>query len=84
VIAPNLKTAIIEFIKDEFRLEPTAVTEDLHFLADLNLTPGSLSDLLARMQEALDFSLPEDKTNTIQTLEDLFLALDTDHAEIAL
>jgi len=81
MIAPNLKTAIVEFVKDEFRLEPTAITEDLNFVTDLGLDSASLTDLLARLQEALDFTLPEEKTSTIQTLEDLFQALEVEPSD---
>lgn len=73
---PNLKTAILEFLGNEFKLEPKNIGEDLNFITDLNLDPGGLSDLLQRMQDALDFTLPDDKGRSLATLEDLFMALD--------
>ena len=76
MIPPNLKTAILEFLGNEFKLNPKNISEDLSFTTDLNLDPLALFDLLQRMQDALDFTLPEDKGRDITNLEDLFTALD--------
>lgn len=81
MIPPNLKTAILEFLGNEFKLEPKNIGEDLSFTADLNLDPQSLWDLLQRMQDALNFSLPEDRGRDITSLEDLFTALDLDTSD---
>lgn len=77
---PNLKTAILEFIANEYKLDPETIGEDLNFQTDLNLTPDEFTSLLQRLQDSLDFTLPEDKVVQIVTLEDLFgvLGLDTE------
>ena len=81
---PNLKTAILEFVANEFKLDPGTVTPDLNFQTDLNLTPPQLVDLLDRLQESLDFTLPEDKAATIASIEDLFTALDPEPDTLSL
>jgi len=71
----QLHNAIIQFIADEFRLDPENIDLDMDFREDLNLTPEQESDLLQRMQESLNFILPDEKANHITTLNDLFEAL---------
>ncbi len=73
-MTPNLKTAILEFLANEFKLKPEEVREDLSFTNDLDLNPGQLQDLLERLQEALDFILPEEKIPGIETIFDLLTA----------
>ncbi len=67
----HLKNAIIQFIANEFKLEPQNINEDLSFLDDLGLGKDQTQDLLSRLQEALDFIIPTDSPN-IDTLGDLF------------
>lgn len=73
----NLKNAIIHFLANEFKLDPETIGPDLQF-SDLGLTQPEVLDLLNRLQEALDFALPEDKLSGIQTIEDLLLLVDPD------
>lgn len=74
----NLHRAIIEFLANEFHLEPDAVGEDLNFDSDLHLSPQQLTDLLQRLQDALDFTLPEDAAAHITTVDELLAAVDAD------
>lgn len=75
----NLKSAIIHFIANEFKLEPRSIAGmDLNFLIDLNLDREELTALLQRLQDALNFTLPEDANMSIETLEDLLRAVDPD------
>lgn len=71
----KLKSAILDFLANEFKLDPHSLGEDLNFLTDLSLDQSDLLDLLTRLQETLDFNIPEDKLSSIATIEDLFLIL---------
>jgi len=59
-MTPQLKTAIIEFLANEFKMAPDNLTPDLSFSTDFGLTPSELQDLLQRLQDSLSFILPED------------------------
>lgn len=72
---PNLEKAIIEFLANEYQLPPESVIPDTDFHIDLNLTQDQLNDLLTRMQDALDFTLSEDRMPGIHTVSDLFASL---------
>lgn len=74
----NLKSAVIHFLANEFKLQPETVGTDLNFELDLNLTPQEVYALIQRLQEALDFTLPEERINSIQTIEDLLRIIDPD------
>lgn len=67
----NVRTAIIEFLSDEFHLDPQGLSPDTSFATDLNLTPDQLSDLLSRLQDSLSIILPEDKLPAITTVGQL-------------
>ena len=74
---PPLKTAILEFLANEFKLNPDGLAEDINFRTDLNLSPNDISDLIERLQDALDFTFPEgENISQINTLGDLFTLLD--------
>jgi acyl carrier protein len=74
-MSPNLEKAIIQYLADEFKLKPENISLDSDFLLDFGLSPDQLSDLLDRIQDALDFTLPEDKIEGIHTISDLYLCL---------
>lgn len=75
-----LKTAIIEFLANEFKMAPVNLTPDLSFSSDLSLTPTQLQDLLHRLQDSLNFILPEEAV--INTVSDLLEATEEeDHDE---
>jgi len=76
---PNLKVAIIEFIANEFHLAPEAITPDLNFTTDLGLSQDQISDLLQRIQDALNFILPDEKSTDLDSVGDLLNALEEDH-----
>ncbi len=78
---PNLKKAVIQFLANEYHLRPEDILPDSEFLPDFNLTPEQLADLITRMQDALDFILPEDKINDIKTVGDLLNSLEPDSHE---
>lgn len=65
----QLKTAIIEFLANEFKMAPVNLTPDVSFSSDLSLTPTQLQDLLQRLQDSLNFILPEDAV--VATVSDL-------------
>lgn len=71
----KLKSAILDFLANEFKLDPNTLGEDINFYTDLSLDQPAVLDLLIRLQETLDFNLPEDKLGQISTIEDLFLLL---------
>lgn len=75
----NLQSAIIQFLANEFHFEADQVTPDTNFQTDLGLTPTQVTDLLQRLQESLDFILPEDKTDSITTVGALLQLTETDN-----
>jgi acyl carrier protein len=78
---PNLEQAIIQFLANEFHLQPENVLLDTDFYTDLNLTKQQLTDLIERMQDALNFILVEDKIGEIKTVSDLLTSLESDSHE---
>jgi len=72
---PHLETAIIQFLADEFHMDPEDFLPDTDFFAELDLDENQFMDLIARMQDALDFVLPEEKISDIRTLSDLYHTL---------
>lgn len=72
---PKLETAIFVFLGDKFHLDPQRITTDTNFQTDLHLSPDQLLELLQEMQDALNFTLPEDKPEAIATIADLFSAI---------
>lgn len=66
----NLKTAIIQFLANEFKFDPQNLSVDTSFSQDLGLSESEISDLFQRLQDALNFILPEDH-NHISTIGQL-------------
>jgi acyl carrier protein len=77
---PNLEQAIIQFLADQFQLSPENIIPDTDFRQDFNLDEDQLTDLIGRMQDALEFTLPEDKIAEIHTVGDLFNSLHPEDA----
>ncbi|KKU28859.1 MAG: Acyl carrier protein [Candidatus Amesbacteria bacterium GW2011_GWA2_47_11b] len=67
----QIKTAIIQFLANEFQLDPDHLNPDTAFTTDLGLSPEQLTNLLQRLQESLGIILPEDKLPTITTIGQL-------------
>lgn len=81
-MTPQIKTAIIEFLANEFKMAPDQLTGDLSFSVDLGLSPVQFQDLLQRLQDALSFILPEDRAASINSVSDLLEATEEeDHDE---
>ena len=79
-MTPQLKTAIIEFLANEFKMTSESLTPVLSFSSDLGLSPSQLQDLLQRLQDSLSFILPED--SVVSTVSDLLeLTNEEDHDE---
>ena len=78
---PNLNQAVIQFLADEFKFRPGDIIADTDFAVDFGLSPDQLIDLIGRMQDALDFILPEDKINDIKTVGDLLASLEPETHE---
>lgn len=74
----NIKAAIIQYLANEFQLEPEGVTADLNFNLDLGLDNKQLLDLLQRLQESLGIVLPEERTETITTVGELLNLIEDD------
>lgn len=81
VMHPNLKTALTNFLANEFQLEPDAITPDLTFATDLSLSEQDMTHFFQRLQDALSLDLPEEKLPQIQTIGDLFQALEEETHE---
>ena len=78
---PNLNQAIIHFLANEYHVQPKDVIPDTDFSVDFGLSQEQLVDLIGRMQDALDFILPEDKINEIKTVGDLLASLEPETHE---
>lgn len=76
----NIQIAIIQFLANEFHLEPENITEDTSLSEDLGLNPDQIAELLKNMQDSLNITLPED--GNITTVGQLFEALEPTHDEI--
>src|SRR3990167_9638402 len=48
---PNLKTALINFLANEFKMDPEAIHPDLNFSSDLNLSETDMSHFFQRLQD---------------------------------
>jgi acyl carrier protein len=78
----QLQNAIIQFIADEFRLDPDNIDSDLDLKVDLKLNPEQISDLLQRIQDSLNFTIPDEKVNHISTINDLFDSLSEENEDL--
>jgi len=78
---PHLETAIIQFLANEYHLDPKNLLADTNFFEDFNLSETQFIDLITRMQDALNFILPEEKISTIHTLSDLLSSLSHDEVD---
>ena len=74
--------AIIQFLANEFQLNPDHLNPDTSFTADLGLTPEQLTDLLQRLQESLGVTLPEDKIQSLTTIGSLLDLFEEDDAPL--
>lgn len=79
---PNLKHAILEFLANEYHLEMDTVDEDVEFATDLNLKPEEITELLGRLQDALDFTLPEEHIAEVDSVGDIIRLLESEASEI--
>lgn len=80
IMNPLLETAVVQFLANEFKMAPESLLPDTDFFIDLNLDRNQFTDLITRMQDALDFILPEEKINQISSLSDLFTSLAPEEA----
>jgi acyl carrier protein len=71
----QLETAIIQFVANEYQLDPDAINQDTDFLIDLNLNPEQLTQLIQKMQDSLNFILPEEKIASVNTIGDIIKIL---------
>lgn len=78
---PNLQQAVIQFLADEYHIRPEDIIPDTDLMTDFGLSPDQLTDLIGRMQDALDFILPEDKISDIKTVSDLLTSLEPETHE---
>lgn len=76
----NLKSAIIQFLADEFKFDPDNLSLDTSFTQDLGLTENQVSDLLQRLQDSLNFILPEDRETQINSIGQLISSIDPEEA----
>ncbi len=78
----QITAAIIQFLANEFQLDPDHLNPDTSFTDDLGLTSEQLTDLLQRLQESLGIILPEDKVPTIITIGNLLDLYEEDDAPL--
>ena len=77
----QVKTAIIQFLSDEFHLDPEGLNPDTAFEADLGLSSQQLADLLQRLQDSLNIILPEDKLDSLTTISNLLELIESPSLE---
>ncbi len=77
----HLKSAILEFLSDEFKSSGQSLTIDTNFIHDLHQTPDELADLFHRIEDALSLTLAEEKIPKITTIGDLVLAFGYDEED---
>ena len=65
------RTAIIQFLANEWQREPYSITSDI-ILSDM----GNAQDLLAKLQDALDLTAPEGWESSINNVGELLEAFD--------
>ncbi len=75
----NVKPAIVQFLANEFHLEPEGITEDTNFSEDLGINPAQIAELLKNLQDALNIVLPEEAN--ITTVGELFAAVESEEDE---
>jgi acyl carrier protein len=76
----NLSTAIIHFLANEFKFEPDSLSMDTSFTQDLGLSEPELADLLQRLQDSLNFILPEERISEISTIGHLISIVEPEEA----
>lgn len=77
----NLKKAIIQFLANEFHLEPENITEDTSFESDLGVLPTQLPELLRNLQDALNITLTEEQIAGIATVGQLLESIESEDGE---
>lgn len=75
----NLKSAIIQFLANEFKFDPNTLSLDTSFSQDLGLSDSEVTDLLQRLQDSLNFILPEGSAD-ITTIGQLVSTVDPEEA----
>ena len=65
------RTAIIQFLANEWQREPDSITSDV-ILSDM----GNTQDLLTKLQDALDLTAPEGWESSINNVGELLEAFD--------
>ena len=74
--------AIIQFLANEFQLNPDHLNPDTSFVTDLGLSPEQIADLFQRLQESLGIILPEDKIQNLTTIGNLLELFEEDDAPL--
>ena len=77
----NIKTAIIQFLANEFHLDAEHLTEDTNFTSDLGLNSTQVGELLQNLQDSLNIILPVDGEATITTIGQLLAAVENEEGE---
>jgi acyl carrier protein len=77
----NVKNAIIQFLANEFHLDPENISEDTTFEQDLGVPAHEVEDLLHNLEDALNISIPEDQVGDITTVGQLLESLETEGRE---
>lgn len=78
----QIAPAIIQFLANEFQLDPDHLNPDTSFSVDLELSPEQLANLLQRLQESLGIILPEDKIPGLTTIGNLLELFEEDDAPL--
>lgn len=77
----NLKTAIIQFLANEFHLEAENITEDTNLTTDLGLTADQIADMLRNLQDSLNIILPEEQSESITTIGQILEAAESENTD---
>lgn len=83
--SPSVAERVIEIVADEFDKEPSEISVNTNFIADLGAESLDIPELLVTIQERLDVTIPDSEAEqlhtvgeTIDCVERLYAAKKTD------
>lgn len=76
-----MKNKILSIFKN-FGIEPSALTDDAHFVKDLGLDSLDLVDLMMQLEQTFGIAIPDEDYSKITNLKTLIAYLE-DHQTVA-
>ncbi len=76
-----MKNKVVNIFKN-FGIEPSALTDDAHFVKDLGLDSLDLVDLMMQLEQVFGIAIPDEDYSRITNLKSLLAYLD-EHQSVA-